>query len=96
MARLNISPNELLDLANQLKLCSNTLKQDVNTANQLLSTINTVWVGSELQSLTARAHHSTSECLQLSDALAMLAESIECASMAYQQTEQSLIDHFQL
>lgn len=95
MASLNVSPNELLNLVHQLRLCSNTLNEDINTANRLLSAISTVWVGNELQNLTARAHHSTSECLQLSDTLARLADSIECASMAYQQTEQSFIDHFQ-
>ena len=95
MAMLNTSANELRDLAKQLKLCSNALKQNVNTASQLLSAINTAWVGSELQSLTDRAYHSSSECLQLSDALAMLAGDLESASTVYQQTEQSLIQQIE-
>lgn len=95
MARINMCPSELLTLAEQLMSCSDTLRRDVYTANQLLLTIDSVWNGTELKSLTTGAHHSTSECLQLSDDLAKLAEYIESASKSYQQAEQSLIQHIE-
>lgn len=95
MAMLNISAEELCNLAKQLKSCSNALIQDISTADKLLSTINVAWSGAELQSLTTEAHRSTSDCLQLSDVLATLAEYLESASVSYQQAEQNLIQRIE-
>lgn len=92
--KVTIDAEGLQNLTRQLRICSETLKKDIRTTNDLLSTIDNSWNGEELHSLIAKAHNSTMECLQLSDTLLALAKHLDCVRSSYQQAEEYLIQNF--
>lgn len=93
MVSLRVDAESFGNLAEQLEICSKSLKQDIDTAERLLSTIDSSWSGEELRSFTAKAQHSTTECQQLSDTLYTLAMHLKGIYEQYQQSEQCLLQN---
>ena len=91
MAKLNISADDLCNLTNQLRSCSESLTDDIRRTNVLLNEINIAWSETELGRLIDEAQHSTSNCSQLIKALTTLTEYMESAYESYLQVEQNLI-----
>ncbi len=90
-----MSEESLISLARQLRVCSEALKQDVHTADSLLSTIDSLLSREDLNSFIVKIQHSTPECLQLSDTLLALATHLEGIYESYRQVDQSLIQNFE-
>lgn len=80
-------------LVEQLEMCSKSLKQDSDTTERLLSTIDSSWSGEELHSFIDTAQHSTTEIQRLSDTLHALAMHLTSIYEQYQQSEQCLLQN---
>lgn len=93
MVALRVDAESFGNLAEQLEICSNSLKQDIDAAKRLLSEIDSSWSGEELRSFTVNAQHSTIECQQLSDTLHTLAMHLKGISEQYLQSEQCLLQN---